>query len=220
MNLSKLSVLFLSLFIVTFPLSVTISQSFAVLGSIFFILDASNKKKLIRKFTYPIFIMGVVVYLTLFLSYIFHLNTYKDYINGLIKSEISDIWFCIVFLSFGFLARDRENLNNFKISYFIALGFLLSSGFISMFTPFRLPSYILNNFKVVEGARAQHFAGELFGFNTYLPNGLMNTHLTYGGLLGLFYPGLIAYYIYKFPERKEYKNIFYSFIIIIQIDKN
>ena len=43
----------------------------------------------------------------------------------------------------------------------------------------------------------------------------MNTHLTFGGLLGLFYPGLIAYYIYKFPERKEYKNIFYSFIIIL-----
>jgi O-antigen ligase len=215
MNLSKLSVLFLSLFIVTFPVSVTISQTFAVLGSIFFILDAGNKKKLIRKFTYPIFIMGVVVYLTLFISYLFHLNSYKDYISGLIKGEISDIWFCIVFLSFGFLARDRENLNYFKIAYFFALGFILSSGLISMFTPFRLPSYILNNFSVVEGARAQHFAGELFGFNTYLPNGLMNTHLTFGGLLGLFYPGLIAYYIYKFPERKEYKNIFYSFIIIL-----
>jgi hypothetical protein len=215
MNLSKLSVLFLSLFIVTFPVSVTISQTFAVLGSIFFILDAGNKKKLIRKFTYPIFILGVVVYLTLFVSYIFHINTYTSLSGGLLKGEISDIWFCIVFLSFGFLSRERENLNYFKIAYFFALAFILIFGIISMFTPFRLPSYILNNFQVPEGARAQHFAGDIFGVKTYLPNGLMNTHLTFGGLLGLFYPGLIAYYIYKFPDRREYKNIFYSIIIIL-----
>jgi O-antigen ligase len=215
MNLYKLSVLSLCFFIITFPLSVTISQSFAVLGSLFFILDSGTKKNLLRKMKYPIFIMGTLLYLSLLISFFKHFNSYENPLREIIKGEFSDIWFCIVFLASGFLARDRENLKLFKISYFISLSLVLTSGIISIFTPFRLASYITNGFKIVEGARAQHYAGDLFGLHTYLPIGLMNTHLTFGGILGLFYPGLLAYFIYKFPERKEYKNLFYSLIIFL-----
>ena len=215
MNLSKLSVLSLCLFIITFPLSVTISQSFAILGSLFFILDAGTKKNLLRKMKYPIFIMGTLLYLSLLISFFKHFNSYQNPAKEIVKGEFSDIWFCVVFLASGFLSRDRENLKLFKISFFISLSFTLISGIISIFTPFRLAPYIINGFKIVEGVRAQHYAGDLFGVHTYLPIGLMNTHLTFGGILGLYYPGLLAYYIYKFPERKEYKNLFYSFIIFL-----
>ena len=159
--------------------------------------------------------MGTLLYLSLLISFFKHFNSYQHPAREIIKGEFSDIWFCIVFLAAGFLSRDRENLKFFKISYFISLSFTLISGIISIFTPFRLASYMINGFKVVEGARAQHYAGDLFGIHTYLPIGLMNTHLTFGGILGLFYPGLLAYYIYKFPERKEYKNLFYSLIIFL-----
>jgi O-antigen ligase len=215
MNLSQLSVLSLCLFIITFPLSVTISQSFAVLGSVFFILDANTKKNLLRKMKYPIFIMGTLLYLSLLLSYIKHFSEYQKPLDFILKGEFSDIWFCVVFLASGFLARDRNNLNYFKISFFISLGLVLTTGLISIFTPFRLAPYINNGFVVPEGNRLQHFAGDIFGIKTYLPIGMMNTHLTFGGILGLFYPGLLAYFIYKFPERKEIKNIFYSVIIFL-----
>ena len=215
MNLSKISVLFLSLFIITFPASVTISQTFAILGTLFFIFDSLNKKKLFKKFGYPIFFMGVTIYLSLLISYIFHIKTYSEIYYPLFRGEISDFWFCIVFLAAGFLSRDRENLLYFKNAYFISLAIVIVSGVISMFTPFRLSSYIVHGFTVPQGERLQHYAGDLFGIKTYLPIGLMNTHLTYGGILGLFYPGLIAYYIYKFPDRTELKNIFYSIIIFI-----
>jgi O-antigen ligase len=159
--------------------------------------------------------MGTLLYLSLLVSFFWHYSSYQNPVKVIIKGEFSDIWFCIVFLASGFLSRDRENLKLFKISYFISLSFTLISGIISIFTPFRLASYMFNGFKIVEGARAQHYAGDLFGVHTYLPIGLMNTHLTFGGILGLFYPGLLAYFIYKFPERKNYKNLFYSIIIFL-----
>ncbi len=215
MNLSHLSVLSLCLFIITFPVSVTISQSFAVLGSVFFVLDANTKKNLLKKMKYPIFIMGTLLYLSFLLSYVKHFSGYQKPLDFLLKGEFSDIWFCIVFLAAGFLSRDRNNLNYFKISFFISLGIVLITGLISIFTPFRLASFVKNGFVVPEGSRLQHFAGDLFGINTYLPIGMMNTHLTYGGILGLFYPGLLAYYIYKFSERREIKNIFYSVVIFL-----
>lgn len=159
--------------------------------------------------------MGTLVYITLFASYLFHWSSYLHFKDGLFKGEVSDFWFCLIFLTSGFLAREPEFLEYFKKSYFISLGILLTSGLVSIFTPFRLAPFVMNGFKLQEGERLQHFAGQFLGINTYLPIGFMNTHLTFGGLLGLFFPGLLAYYIYKFPDRKDIKNIFYSFIIFL-----
>ncbi|MCB1141826.1 MAG: O-antigen ligase family protein [Leptospiraceae bacterium] len=215
MDLTQLSVTFFSLFIISFPLSVTLSQSFAVLATFTFIVDAIRKRKVKNKYEFTFFLTALFIYLSLLLSYFYNFNSYTNVWRPLKEGEVSDFWFCFVFMAAAFLSKKSENVEQFKKAYFISLGLVIASGLISIFTPFRLSTFVMNGFSVPEGARMQHFAGEVFGFQTYLPIGFMNTHLTFGGIIGLFIPGLLAYYIYKFSERSILHNVFYALIIIL-----
>lgn len=97
-----------------------------------------------------------------------------------------------------FYARSREHRTSMLLALKISCTLLLLSGLISIFTPFRLAKFITSGFSVIPGTRMQHFAGNILGVDTYLPVGLMNTHLTFGGLLGLFFPGVNVYIFYNF----------------------
>ncbi|MCB1308148.1 MAG: O-antigen ligase family protein, partial [Leptospiraceae bacterium] len=76
---------------------------------------------------------------------------------------------------------------------------LLVTGFASIWSRYRLskiPELIANDWQVGPDVRYQHhlgtfFAGTPYQVHFYMPIGLMNTHLTYAGLLMLAFPYLL-----------------------------
>lgn len=214
-NFYSLSVYTFSGFILTFPLSVTISQSLAILSSIFFLIDSYNRKQLFKRLRNPFFLASTFIYLALLISFFANIRNYEKPIQALLKGELSDFWMCFVLLTGHYLSRNEKNLRIFSKSFFISAIITLITGLISILTPFRLAIFLQNFFQIPENSRMQHYAGELFGMSTYLPIGLMNTHLTFGGILGIIFVGLVANFFYKIQTRPFYRNLLHSIIIFL-----
>ncbi len=215
MNSDRLSVIFFNLFIISFPLSVTASQSFAVASVFLFLYSSYVSKNLAITLRNRAFVAAVGVYFALIPAFLWNITTYdSSLISVLTKSEISDFWMCSAVLPAFYHIRNSEYRIWIVRSIFMSASLVVLSGFISIFTPFRLASFITAGFQIKEGARLQHFAGDFWGRYTYLPIGLMNTHLTFGGLCGLFFPGLIVHLGLSLRERNIWKNILLILFII------
>ncbi|MCX7999551.1 MAG: O-antigen ligase family protein, partial [Leptospiraceae bacterium] len=214
-NFYTLSVYSFNGFILTFPLSVTVSQSFAVLSALSFIIDSFQKKQIWKRLRNRFFLSAILIYLALFLSFLANLFHYEKPFKTLTRTEFSDFWMCFVLLTGHYLARSEENLKIFSRVFFISAILSLITGLVSVFTPFRLSIFLQNFFSVPENSRMQHYAGELFGIPTYLPIGLMNTHLTFGGILGIVFVGLVANFFYKIQTRPFYRNLLHSVVIFL-----
>lgn len=216
MNSDKLSVIFLNLFIISFPLSVTASQSFAVLSVFFFLVSSYTNKNLLITLRNRAFVAAIGIYVALLPALLGNSKLYTSSLGSiLIKSEISDFWMSFAVLPAFYHIRNSEYRASILRATYISALLIIVSGLVSIFTPFRLASYITAGFQVKEGARLQHFAGDFFGRFTYLPIGLMNTHLTFGGLCGLFFPGTIVNFLLSLKERSRLKNIALVLISIL-----
>lgn len=207
MNLDKLSVIFLNLFIISFPLSVTASQSFAVLSVFFFLLSSYTNNNLLVTLRNRAFVAAIGIYIALLPAIIANSSFYNvSLFSVLVKTEISDFWMSFAVLPAFYHIRNSSYRSSILRAIYISAFLLVVSGLVSIFTPFRLAPYITAGFKVKDGARLQHFAGEILGRYTYLPIGLMNTHLTFGGLCGLFFPGIIVNLLFLVKERNMLKS--------------
>jgi hypothetical protein len=216
MNSDKLSVIFLNLFIISFPLSVTASQSFAVLSVFFFLVSSYTNKNLLITLRNRAFVAAIGIYVALLPALLGNSKLYTSSLGSiLIKSEISDFWMSFAVLPAFYHIRNSEYRASILRATYISALLIIVSGLVSIFTPFRLASYITAGFQVKEGARLQHFAGDFFGRFTYLPIGLMNTHLTFGGLCGLFFPGTIVNFLLSLKERSRLQNIALVLISIL-----
>ncbi|HMV45148.1 MAG TPA: ligase, partial [Leptospiraceae bacterium] len=217
MNLDKLSVIFLNLFIISFPLSVTVSQSFAFLSIVTFLYSSIQHKSLMITLRNRAFIASLGIYFFLLPSFFWNIKEYqwKEIASVFTRSEFSDFWMCFIVLPAFYHIRNLEYRKVMIRFFFISVGLVIVSGFISIFTPFRLAKFITDGFQVKEGVRLQHFAGDLWGRYTYLPIGLMNTHLTFGGLCGLFFPGISSYFLLTIPNRKTGFNLLLGFVLLV-----
>ena len=216
MNPIQLSVSFLNLFIISFPLSVTLSQTFAILSIFFFLFGSFQSKNLLSILRNQTFVAAIAIYIALLPSFFLHLFDYQVSIFTVpFKSELSDFWMCLLILPAFYHIRQSEYRISILRSIYISTFLTVLTGFISIFTPFRLAPYITAGFKVKDGVRLQHFAGDLWGRFTYLPIGLMNTHLTFGGLCGLAFPGLSVHLLMKFKDWKVWKNFLLAIFLII-----
>ncbi|HNO24961.1 MAG TPA: O-antigen ligase family protein [Leptospiraceae bacterium] len=190
--MKKLSFIFLSVFILTFPVSVTLSEGFSILSSFFLLIHKirNREKPNLPKEFYAL----LILYAVLFFTGVFQ-NSEIPLYKKLFRSEISYVWMLFPFWTAFELGNEfkKEIIRVSAVSFLI----LLLSGAVSVFTPFRLAVWFQNGFSVPSSARLQHFAGNILGLNTYLPVGLMNTHLTYGGLLGIFFSGVILYFLWS-----------------------
>ena len=215
MNSDRLSVIFLNLFIISFPLSVTASQSFIFLSVILFLYSSFSNKSLLITLRNRAFVAALGIYIALLPAVFVNLGNYENSLASIfLKSEISDFWMCFAVLPAFYHIRNPENRIWILRSIYVSVFLVVLSGFVSIFTPFRLASFITAGFQVKEGSRLQHFAGDFWGRYTYLPIGLMNTHLTFGGLCGLFFPGLIVHLGMTIRERKVWKNVALGFFIL------
>ena len=216
MNSNKLSVIFLNLFIISFPLSVTASQSFAILSIFLFLFSSYSNKNLLITLKNQSFMSAIAIYLTMIPSFFFHILQYEtSLISILTKSEISDFWMCFVILPAYYHIRNPEYRSLIFRSIYLCVFLVVVSGFITIFTPFRLAVFIRDGFQVKDGVRLQHFAGDFWGRYTYLPIGLMNTHLTFGGLCGLLFPGILFHLGLTLKDRKVWKNLLFLLISIL-----
>jgi hypothetical protein len=216
MNSDRLSVIFLNLFIISFPLSVTASQSFIFLSVILFLYSSFSNKSLLITLRNRAFVAALGIYIALLPAVFVNLGNYENSLASIfLKSEISDFWMCFAVLPAFYHIRNPENQD---LDFTLDLCFRFSScpfwiSFRSLLLFVWLP-LLLAGFQVKEGSRLQHFAGDFWGRYTYLPIGLMNTHLTFGGLCGLFFPGLVVHLGMTIRERKVWKNVVLGLFIL------
>lgn len=184
----KLTVVFLSLFWVAVPFSVSVSQISAILSLLCFVLVFRFPKPR----DIPIFWIGIGIYLWIFgIRFLSGIENFPEWKKVLTHSEFSDFWMFLILP----VLQSQPNQDKTKIRRFVQIGacFLILSGLISAVFPYRLASFVMDGFQYLDGKRLPHLIGHLpiLGIPIYLPIGFQNTHLTYGGLLSLFLPFLI-----------------------------
>ncbi|MEI1278290.1 O-antigen ligase family protein [Leptospira venezuelensis] len=202
----KISFYSLLLFLVAFPLSVSASQILAGLCIFCFIFSPKENFQKIKSYLLPWgFILGA--YSLVFISSLYHWEEYSNFWKTFTRqSEAGDFWLSILFPIAAVHSSDEKNRKLIYRYLWISFLLVLISGIASIFSEYRLGKFISNGFTPAPGDRRQHPAGPLFGLETYLPIGLMNTHLTYGGLISFYIPGLALLVLQKIKE-KDLKRI-------------
>lgn len=206
--------------ILTFPISVSLSQGGLVLALLGWLLWALGKRKsgpatetatpglsdsdalrlpLVR---HPALIFAALIYGVEIVSLLinaFESDNFLAFFGRGYRSEVKD--FFLVGMAFwtAAYAHSPENRRRLERLFLIALGIMLIAGLISIFSIYRLqkiPYHLTHGWEPGPNARYQHHVGSLFGasenpLHLYMPIGLMNTHLTYGGILMMLFPVLV-----------------------------
>ncbi|WP_078124533.1 O-antigen ligase family protein [Leptospira alexanderi] len=206
-ELKIVSLFSLGLFFLSFPQSVSVSQIFGglTIATSFplFFLDEESRKTW-KRIQNP-FLTFFGIYILLFLSSLFHAENYSSFLKKFLKqSEFGDFWMLLLFPASFLIASQEKNQTILKRFLFSSASIVILLGCISLFSEVRIGKFVANGFKYAPGDRLQHFSGNIGPIKLYLPIGMMNTHLTFGGLLGLFLPGL---FVDWFQSTKKKKNL-------------
>lgn len=207
-KLQKFFLLSLMISIASCGISVSLSQLFLGISFLFYISDPLRKK------IHPSLLLfsGLFLFTSFIIS--FSANHPMSEYRLIAKSECKDfLLFSGFILTAGLDRMERESVyRGFKVLLLI----LIVTGIISIFTKIRL-SVILNQpFKNPSGwIYTQHF-GNIGNTGIYLPIGLMNTHLTFGGLLLFFFPFLLFKTVLSLKEKFLHpRSAVLTFILIV-----
>ncbi|MCW7492264.1 O-antigen ligase family protein [Leptospira sp. 2 VSF19] len=209
----KISIVFLYLFFVLSPFSISLSQIFAGASVFFRLLDFLWQKKTPRPETY--FFFWILLYLG-FLIYPLLNPSPSGWKHIFLKTEFGDVWMAFLLLHHTRLSRIEKT--NLKKAVLIGAVFLILSGILSLFSPYRLAPFVMDGFQYVEGRRLPHQLGTLFGiFPFYLPIGFQSTHLTYGGMFAIYLPSIFLTAYRSAPtlsKKKKFKFLFFFLLIL------
>ncbi|PKA15174.1 O-antigen ligase family protein [Leptospira haakeii] len=213
----KISLYSLLLFLVAFPLSVSASQILAGLSIFCFIFSPKENFQKIKTYLLPWgFILGA--YALVFISSLYHWEEYSNFWKTFTRqSEAGDFWLSILFPIAAVHSSEEKNRKLIYKYLWISFLFVLISGIASVFSEYRLGKYISNGFTPAPGDRRQHPAGPLFGLETYLPIGLMNTHLTYGGLISFYIPGVTLLVLQKIKEKDLKSTVGFGILLMLAL---
>ncbi|MBM9589468.1 O-antigen ligase family protein [Leptospira sp. 201903075] len=181
----KISVVFLYLFFVLSPFSISLCQIFAGTSLFFLFLDQIFQRKF-PKLESP-FLFWIFLYLSFLLTPLFTWDI-EHWKPILLKSEFGDVWMGFLLLHQFRLSRTEKK--SIKRAVSIGAVFLIICGIFSLLSPYRLAPFVMDGFQYVEGRRLPHQLASLMGIPLHLPIGFQSTHLTYGGLLALYLPSL------------------------------
>lgn len=155
----------------------------------------------------PLF-FGLGIYLSLLLSALIHtaVESHTTLESSLLKGEVKDMFMIVAAFWAVTHARDLKSRQFLWKFLMIAAAILIISGFVSLFSIYRLHKIPYHLFAGVEpgpDARLQHHAGTFFTgtalqFHVYMPVGFHNTHLTYAALLGFFLPYFLFQVMHPF----------------------
>ena len=203
--------LLLVLFVYSAILSVTLSQFFAVLSILcYFNFKRPNFKDFPR-----LFWVGFSLYILILISSAFQ-SCESPYSFGkkMLKSEFGDIWMLLILLpTSGFSIAQKTKL---KTHLKFASLLLITFGCISIFFPYRISTFVMDGFQFLIGRRLPHQIAflDFWDLAIYLPIGIQNTHLTYGGLLALFLPA-VWFHFYRLLRLHLHSKKFNKFPLII-----
>ncbi|XDD55708.1 O-antigen ligase family protein [Leptospira sp. WS4.C2] len=196
----KISVVFLYLFFVLSPISISLCQIFAGTSLFFLFLDSAWDQKIPR--WESLFLFWILLYLSFLLTPLFAWDL-EHWKRILLKSEFGDVWMGFLLLHHFRLSRNEKK----TLKQAVAIGaiFLTVSGILSLLSPYRLAPFVMDGFQYLEGRRLPHQLANLMGIPLHLPIGFQSTHLTYGGLLALYLPALWerTFRILKLVQRKS-----------------
>ncbi|PJZ85927.1 O-antigen ligase family protein [Leptospira harrisiae] len=204
----KISVVFLYLFFVLSPFSISLCQIFAGASVFFLFLDFLLKKEI------PKFETQILFWILLYLSFLFTpILTWEEtnWKKVVLKSEFGDVWMAFLLLHHSHLSHIEKT--KLKQAVLIGAVFLVLSGLVSLLSPYRLAPFVMDGFQYTEGRRLPHLLVVfLQKLPLYLPIGFQSTHLTYGGLLAIYLPSLFERTFRMIPMvKKERFSRFYTF---------
>ncbi|XDD47419.1 O-antigen ligase family protein [Leptospira sp. WS39.C2] len=204
---------FLALSIISCALSVSLSQLFLLLSFVFF-LFLDEKPKLSSNIVKILFIF----YAWQFVTVLYHFaNVGFDFqsIKHAFRDEMKDIFLVTAFISVqGIKKEDRTFLYK---SFFIFSLVIVFTGFFSIFSMTRLSRLISDLYKTSSSWPYQHHYGNIGSLNIYLPIGLMNTHLTFGGLLAFVFPGFVFRLYDEWYKKTSITKIAINAILLLMV---
>lgn len=184
MNNKKIYLFSLQTAIITCGISVSLSQLFLGITLILFLSDRERRKRI----TPTPFLITILIFFSIyFISFLYHIPISDTGILPFIKqSEFKDI--LLFFAFFLTLTLERSEFKKIESSFVVLLSILTITGFFSIFSIYRF-TYLFNSlFRTVTTWKYQHHYGAIGGVDIYLPIGLMNTHLTFGGIVAFLIP--------------------------------
>lgn len=162
---------------------------------------------------HPFFLSGIAIFSILLLSGL--LNNSGKNLKWLYSSDVSefkDVALMIFGIILYSLSKKEKNKNRFIKALEIAAVILIASGIISAFSEFRLSKILTGHgFTASADNRAQYPLFNIYGIQIYRPIGLMNTRLTYAGLLILIVPYLTMKIVE--PGKIHYLNRKFSVVL-------
>lgn len=187
--------------LVTFPVSISISQAGVVLAALAWLIALVRKEKEAPAVEAPLLLrLGLGIYAYQLLILIVHavIEGKPGVIAQGVAKETKDVFLIsIAFWVYAFSAEQRKQETILRL---VRVGFviLVASGLIALFSKWRLsniPYHLTHGWEGSMHARYQHHAGTFFagtpiGFHIYTPVGFLHSHLTYGALLMMIYPVL------------------------------
>ncbi|MCX7998924.1 MAG: O-antigen ligase family protein, partial [Leptospiraceae bacterium] len=194
--------LFLQIGIISCGISISISQLFLFLTFlIFWLIPEKRNPKLSALFWGGIGIFGIYV-ISLLVNWSF--ENFQAFFSK--QSEFKDILLLSAFLVTHNLSQKEQA--QVKKAFSILILVLMITGFVSIFSHVRLSVLLNEMFREVKHWRYTHGYGEIFGISINLPIGLMNTHLTFGGLLMLFAPFIFFRTLQSFQQKESVRKKF------------
>lgn len=203
MKIRQFFLFFLSASIITSAISVSLSQGFLALAFIAFLLLRDSILPMGKIFRISLLFWGLEL---LGLLVHFGLSGWDfSYLKAGYRSEPKD-----VFLYLGFVCMTRLRKEDLPLVYKSFVGFAMvhvAAGFVSMFSEYRLGWLFSSLHREMTTWGKQHLQGVVGSVKIYLPIGLMNTHLTYGGLLLLVYPWIFYRTLLAFEKKEGLRRI-------------
>ncbi len=166
--------------IISCAISVSISQLFLILAFLCF-LFLKNKPN----FRSEILLLLLLLYSWQIFSMIYHVAAESDMKAALFsawKGELKDIFLLSAF--FVVQAVKEEDKPKLTKAFVVFAFLILITGFVAIFSSIRLSRLISDLYRTSSTWPYQHHYGNIF----HLPIGLMNTHLTFGGLIAFVTP--------------------------------
>ncbi|EMY78850.1 O-antigen ligase [Leptospira weilii serovar Ranarum str. ICFT] len=210
-RLRKITLFLFCASIVTIGLSVSLSQGFLILA----FLTSLFSSKTSGFWKEPAILVGVLFfgwYLSDFVIHSYQEENFRTYFKTAFNSELKDIFLFIGLILAWNLKKEEfpTILKTLNVLFWI----LLVTGFISSFSPVRLSRLVSDLYRESSNWKFTHPMGHVGGLSLYLPIGLMNTHLTFGGLLQFFFPVPVFLFLKSFFD-KNFKKAGIQGIILL-----
>ncbi|TGK35196.1 O-antigen ligase domain-containing protein [Leptospira gomenensis] len=210
-RLRKITLFLFCASIVTIGVSVSLSQGFLVLA----FLSTLFRPKTSGFWKEPTILVALLFFGWYFSNFLIHAsyeNNFLSYAKTAWNAELKDVFlFSGVVVAWNL--RKEEFPAVFK-ALRILFWILLITGIVSSFSSVRLSRLISDLYRDSPNWKFTHPMGQIVGIPLFLPIGLMNTHLTFGGLLQFFFP-LPAFLFLKSLFENDKKASFRNGIILL-----